>query len=45
MAKKGVSAEEKRQRMLRIFRDSGSFFTLKEIEKLAVKKGIIQQVS
>lgn len=42
MAKgKGLSLEEKRRRMLEIFKNDPSFFHLKDIEKLGVKKGII----
>lgn len=44
MAKgKGLSFEEKRKRMLDIFKDDPTFFHLKDIEKLGVKKGIIFQ--
>jgi hypothetical protein len=41
--KKGINFEEKRRRMLEIFKDDQSFFHLKDIEKLGVKKGIIYQ--
>lgn len=41
MSKKGVSAEEKRLRMQSIFYENPEVFTLKEIETLAAKKGII----
>ena len=42
--KKGVSAEEKRTRMLQLFYEKKEFFQLKELEKLAPKeKGIVQQ--
>ncbi|XP_056647628.1 meiotic nuclear division protein 1 homolog [Diorhabda sublineata] len=42
MSKKGVSAEEKRKRMLQLFYEKGEFFQLKELEKLAPKaKGIV----
>lgn len=40
---KGLSLEEKRTRMLNIFTDGNTFFHLKEIEKLAVNKGITFQ--
>ena len=40
---KGLSFEEKRKRMLDIFKDDPSFFHLKDIEKLGTKKGIIYQ--
>ena len=44
MAKgKGLSFEEKRRRMLDIFNNDPSFFHLKDIEKLGIKKGIIYQ--
>lgn len=41
--KKGVSAAEKRDKMLEIFHESSDVFVIKDIEKLAVKKGIISQ--
>ncbi|XP_050677248.1 meiotic nuclear division protein 1 homolog [Leptidea sinapis] len=42
--KRGVSAEEKRIRMLEIFHQSKDFFQLKELEKIAPKeKGITMQ--
>lgn len=44
MKKKGLSFEEKRQRMLSIFTESYTFFHIKDIEKLAPKKGIVFQV-
>eukprot|EP00162_Nutomonas_longa_P002889 comp13549_c0_seq1/m.18855 comp13549_c0_seq1/g.18855 ORF comp13549_c0_seq1/g.18855 comp13549_c0_seq1/m.18855 type:complete len:203 (-) comp13549_c0_seq1:59-667(-) len=41
---KGVSAEEKRTRLLEIFTESADFFQLKDLEKIAPKqKGIIVQ--
>jgi hypothetical protein len=40
---KGLKLEEKRSRMLDIFKQDTSFFHLKDIEKLGVKKGIIYQ--
>ena len=44
MAKgKGLSFEDKRKRMLEIFKEFPYFFHLKDIEKLGVKKGIIYQ--
>ena len=43
MGKKGLSFEEKRKRMLEIFKEDQSFFHLKDIEKLGTKKGIIFQ--
>ncbi len=41
--RKGMSLEDKRQAMLGIFVDSRDVFVLKDIEKMSVKKGIIQQ--
>lgn len=40
--RKGVSAEEKKTRMLQLFYEKKEFFQLKELEKIAPKeKGII----
>ena len=41
--KKGVSAEEKRLRMLAVFHESGDVYCIKEVEKFAVKAGVIAQ--
>ncbi|XP_015596725.1 meiotic nuclear division protein 1 homolog [Cephus cinctus] len=42
--RKGVSADEKRVRMLQLFYEKKEFFTLKELEKIAPKeKGIVVQ--
>jgi len=42
--RKGLSLEEKRERMLEIFTESSEFFNLKELEKIAPKrKGIVSQ--
>ena len=42
--KRGLSLEEKRQRMLEIFYTKKEFFLLKELEKIAPKeKGITSQ--
>ena len=42
--RKGVSFEEKRIRILELFYQKREFFTLKELEKIAVKeKGIVAQ--
>uniref|UniRef100_A0A1B6M0L2 Meiotic nuclear division protein 1 homolog n=1 Tax=Graphocephala atropunctata TaxID=36148 RepID=A0A1B6M0L2_9HEMI len=42
--RKGVSADEKRTRMLSLFYEKKEFFSLKELEKIAPKeKGIIAQ--
>jgi len=38
--RKGISFEEKRSRLLSIFTTDPSFYHIKEIEKLAHKKGI-----
>ncbi|XP_017777527.1 PREDICTED: meiotic nuclear division protein 1 homolog [Nicrophorus vespilloides] len=42
MSKKGVSAEEKKQRIMQIFYEQKTWFQLKELEKIAPKeKGVI----
>ncbi|XWS72132.1 hypothetical protein CRYUN_Cryun02cG0013900 [Craigia yunnanensis] len=41
--KRGLSLEEKRERILQIFYESQDFFLLKELEKLGPKKGVITQ--
>ncbi|KAJ4708577.1 Meiotic nuclear division protein 1-like [Melia azedarach] len=41
--KRGLSLEEKREKMLEIFYESQDFFLLKELEKLGPKKGVITQ--
>jgi hypothetical protein len=38
-----MSLDDKRAAMLEIFHESRDVFVLKDIEKLSVKKGIIQQ--
>jgi len=38
--RKGVSLEEKRQRILRIYHESKDVFNIKEVEKLASKAGV-----
>lgn len=38
--KKGVSLEEKRARILKIYHDSKDVFNLKEIEKIGSKAGV-----
>ncbi|KAG0253056.1 Meiotic nuclear division protein 1, partial [Actinomortierella ambigua] len=44
MSKKGLSIAEKRTKMLEIFHESGTFYKLQELEKIAPKqKGIVQQ--
>ncbi|RYR07317.1 hypothetical protein Ahy_B05g074644 isoform B [Arachis hypogaea] len=41
--KRGLSLEEKREKMLEIFYESQDFFLLKELEKMGPKKGVITQ--
>eukprot|EP00889_Picochlorum_renovo_P006095 jgi/Picre1/33125/NNA_008451.t1 len=41
--KRGMSLEEKRTVIQSIFHDSKSVFVLKDIEKMAVKKGVVAQ--
>ncbi|GJT97642.1 meiotic nuclear division protein 1 [Tanacetum coccineum] len=41
--KRGLSLEEKREKMLQIFYDSQDFYLLKELEKLGPRKSIISQ--
>mmetsp|Transcript_19240 Transcript_19240/g.34796 ORF Transcript_19240/g.34796 Transcript_19240/m.34796 type:complete len:208 (-) Transcript_19240:53-676(-) len=41
--RKGLSLDEKREKMLSIFHESSDVFVLKDIEKLSMKKGIILQ--
>ncbi|WCJ42616.1 hypothetical protein M5689_023413 [Euphorbia peplus] len=41
--KRGLSLDEKREKMLQIFYDSQDFFLLKELEKSGPKKGVISQ--
>ncbi|ORZ11900.1 meiotic nuclear division protein 1 [Absidia repens] len=43
MSRKGVSAEEKRIRMLNIFHESCEVYQLKDLEKIGQKKGIPSQ--
>jgi len=38
-----MSLEEKRDKVLELFHESKSVFNYKEVEKLAIKKGVIQQ--
>ncbi|CAM6099697.1 unnamed protein product [Calypogeia fissa] len=42
-SKRGMSLEEKREKMLEIFYETQSFFQLKDLEKLGPKKGVISQ--
>ncbi|KAL6764781.1 putative MND1 domain-containing protein [Haematococcus lacustris] len=42
--RKGLSAEEKRDKLLEVFHESADVFVLKDIEKAAVKKGINSQL-
>ncbi|CAI7876260.1 unnamed protein product, partial [Closterium sp. NIES-53] len=41
--KRGLSLEEKRERMLEIFYESKDFFLLKELERMGSKRGVISQ--
>lgn len=41
--KKGLSVEQKRQKMLEIFSETQDVFQLKDLEKLGPKKGVISQ--
>ncbi|XP_038880239.1 meiotic nuclear division protein 1 homolog isoform X1 [Benincasa hispida] len=41
--KRGLSLDEKREKMLQIFYESQDFFLLKELEKLGPRKGVISQ--
>ena len=41
--RKGLSLEEKRQRILKIYYDLREPLNLKEIEKLGTRKGVIPQ--
>ncbi|KAK6151897.1 hypothetical protein DH2020_014532 [Rehmannia glutinosa] len=41
--KRGLSLDEKREKMLQIFYESQDFFLLKELEKMGPKKGVITQ--
>ncbi|KAL3163083.1 Meiotic nuclear division protein 1 [Trebouxia sp. C0010 RCD-2024] len=41
--KRGLSLEEKRDKVLEIFHETKDVFQLKDIEKLATKKGVISQ--
>nr|CCA18333.1 meiotic nuclear division protein putative [Albugo laibachii Nc14]CCA18394.1 meiotic nuclear division protein putative [Albugo laibachii Nc14] len=41
--RKGVSLEEKRERLMQIYHDSKEVFNLKEVEKLGSKAGIVLQ--
>ncbi|KAI9027947.1 Mnd1 family-domain-containing protein, partial [Hyaloraphidium curvatum] len=41
--KKGLSAEDKRKKILEIFFETRDFFPFKDIEKLATKRGVVQQ--
>ena len=43
MGKKGLSLEEKRQKILEIYYERKEVFNLKEIEKIGAKKGVVFQ--
>lgn len=40
MGRKGVSLQEKRERILHIYHESKEVFNLKEVEKLGSKAGV-----
>lgn len=40
MGKRGLSVEEKRDKILNIYHSTKAIFTLKEIEKTASKQGV-----
>eukprot|EP00775_Hariotina_reticulata_P013522 gene13522-13647_t len=41
--RKGLSLEEKRDKVLEVFTESADVFVLKDVEKLAAKKGVVLQ--
>eukprot|EP01023_Acetabularia_acetabulum_P031660 TRINITY_DN29651_c0_g1_i2.p1 TRINITY_DN29651_c0_g1~~TRINITY_DN29651_c0_g1_i2.p1 ORF type:complete len:229 (-),score=35.91 TRINITY_DN29651_c0_g1_i2:365-988(-) len=41
--KRGLSLEDKRQKILEVFHQSADVFVLKDVEKLGAKKGVIPQ--
>ncbi|KAF4316486.1 hypothetical protein BBO99_00008688 [Phytophthora kernoviae] len=41
--RKGVSLQEKRERILHIYHDSKEVYNLKEVEKLGSKAGVVLQ--
>lgn len=43
MVRKGLSVEEKRERILAIYHANKTIFNLKEIEKAASKQGVVSQ--
>lgn len=43
MVKKGLSLEQKRERVLEFFHESDSVFQFKEVEKEAIKRGVAAQ--
>lgn len=43
MVKKGLSLEQKRERVLEFFHETDSVFQFKEVEKEAVKRGVTAQ--
>ncbi|CEG67239.1 hypothetical protein RMATCC62417_03700 [Rhizopus microsporus] len=43
MPPKGLSLDEKRKRIQKIFHESGEFYQLKDIEKIGPKKGVVAQ--
>lgn len=43
MVRKGLSLEEKREKILAIYHSAKAIFNLKEIEKAATKQGVVSQ--
>ncbi|KAI7900697.1 meiotic nuclear division protein 1 [Cokeromyces recurvatus] len=43
MSRKGLTLDEKRKRIERIFHETGEFYQLKDIEKIGPKKGVVLQ--
>ncbi|EIE77841.1 hypothetical protein RO3G_02545 [Rhizopus delemar RA 99-880] len=43
MSRKGLSVDEKRKRIQKIFHETGEFYQLKDIEKLGPKRGVVTQ--
>lgn len=41
--KRGLSLEEKRDRVLEVFHEAGDVFLLKDVEKIASKRGVVLQ--
>lgn len=43
MVRKGLSADEKRDKILNIYHSTKTIYNLKEIEKAASKQGVVSQ--